>query len=197
VLTGPPLAIVDGVGHVQVFSGGTDGQVWVVGWTSNGWGAWQGLGVPPGVGNPIGPLAGATGSDGRIEIFLRAWSTNGHIVNLLQQSSGGAWSAAAWDDLGLASTGDPVALADAGGVLNLFAAGPNGEPHHRRQITRNGDRWGDPWQRLGGGMLGPGTIALNVDGRIEVFVRGTDSAHSLFHIWQETAGMPFHGMHGF
>jgi M6 family metalloprotease-like protein len=49
--------------------------------------------------------------------------------------------------------------------------------------------WNVGWSAyhtLGGGMKGKPVVAQNADGRLEVFVRGTDNA--LWHIWQQPGG---------
>jgi hypothetical protein len=50
--------------------------------------------------------------------------------------------------------------------------------------------WTD-WSYLGGSIAGVPSAARNADGRIEVFVRGTDNA--LYHIWQTSPGGAWSG----
>src|SRR2546430_9710882 len=50
------------------------------------------------------------------------------------------------------------------------------------QTAPNGNWSG--WAGLGGGLSSAPAVASNADGRMEVFVRGTDNA--LYHIWQRS-----------
>jgi len=52
------------------------------------------------------------------------------------------------------------------------------------------DDWSG-WQPLGGGLTSDPTVAVNDDGTLEVFVKGTDNA--LHHIWQTSPGGSWSG----
>jgi hypothetical protein len=52
-----------------------------------------------------------------------------------------------------------------------------------------GGAWSETWLShgsAGGGFAGDPTLALNGDGRLELFVRGSDGA--LWHRWQKERG---------
>ncbi|TMR29311.1 hypothetical protein ETD96_35815 [Actinomadura geliboluensis] len=90
----------------------------------------------------------------------------------------------------LTVVGDPVAHSSADGRIEVFARGADGHLWHVWQVARDGD-WSN-WQDLGrhrplpnGALLtvaGDPAAHSSADGRIEVFVRGTDN--HLWHVWQ-------------
>ena len=95
--------------------------------------------------------------------------------------------------------GDPIVGISADGRLEIFVRGNDGALWHVAQLKPNGEwpivdtavdrpddkrpdaTWSE-WNSLGGQILGNPAIALNLDGRLEVFVRGTDQV--LWHNWQ-------------
>ncbi|MBV9357059.1 MAG: hypothetical protein JO023_16220, partial [Chloroflexi bacterium] len=138
-----------------------------------------------------GTPAVAAGADGRLELF--AVTTVGTLAHQWQVPSGG-WS-------GWYSHGSPrestvypgLALApSADGRLELFAIGADLALYHIWQTAPN-NGW-SPWyshgnagagagpQPIGSGLLPAPAVAPARDGRLELFVVGTDGF--LYHTWQ-------------
>jgi murein DD-endopeptidase MepM/ murein hydrolase activator NlpD len=80
----------------------------------------------------------------------------------------------------------PVGLLDvvaSGGQLHVFARASSGALKYRRRDTAG--NWSG-WQPLTGVLTSNPAVAVNADGRLEVFVRGADNA--LWHRWQYANG---------
>ena len=94
-----------------------------------------------------------------------------------------------WTSLGGAWTRVPVVAQNKDGRLELFVVGDDGHLHVLAQGAPNGGWW-ERWVDLGagppGGLPGDPVLARNLDGRLEVFVRGGDGR--VQHRWQKTAG---------
>jgi hypothetical protein len=105
--------------------------------------------------------------------------------------------------LGGRLSGDPVVAATADGRIEIFVRGTDNALWHIAQLMPNGewpisdtavDRPDDKrpdaswstWTSLGGQLTDDPAVSLNQDGRLEVFVRGTDKA--LWHAWQTSPG---------
>ena len=72
--------------------------------------------------------------------------------------------------------------------LEILVRGNDGALWHRWQEQRGG-AWSKEWVSRGsvsGGFAGAPALALNGEGRLEVFVPGNDGA--LWHLWQERPG---------
>jgi hypothetical protein len=154
------------------------------GWWSN----WADLGPPPSPsagGNPIV----ARNLDGRLEVFLR--TNDGVICHRWQQGAGGALTAN-WVSLGGSFRNDPVSAQNLDGRLELFALGGNGHLFELAQSAANGSWW-TSWADLGppppGGAGGQPVVSRNLDGRLEVFLRGGDG--KLHHLSQQSPGAAF------
>jgi SpoIID/LytB domain protein len=85
-------------------------------------------------------------------------------------------------------TTEPAGVRDSKGNVDVFAAGPTGGVLHRRYVVNQG--W-QPWQSLGGSLVGsPGALRLP-DGSSRVYIRGTNNglyegkldASGGFHGW--------------
>jgi hypothetical protein len=148
------------------------------------WSGWSDLGAPSGL--SIGQLAVARNADGRLELFTPA--SDNTIWHTWQTATGGAWSG--WASLGAPAglgVGLPAPVVTSDGRLELFAIGGDQALWHIWQ-TAPGAGW-SAWDSLGtpGGApgfstIGPPTIALNDDGRLEAFVVRYGDA--VWHIWQ-------------
>jgi hypothetical protein len=88
-------------------------------------------------------------------------------------------------------------VANRDGRVEFFARGADGALWHAWEKQRDGKLdptaagwrvYWNTWISLGGQMLGDPAPIANRDGRIEIFVHGTDG--SLQHIWQQHAGGP-------
>ena len=74
------------------------------------------------------------------------------------------------------------------GRLEVFVVGTDNALHHKWQTSAgSGSTWSN-YQSLGGGVKENSSPAVvrNADGRLDVFVVGTDN--SLYHKWQSSAG---------
>ena len=116
--------------------------------------------------------------DGRLELF--AMDSAGDLHHVWQTKPNGSWSK--WSSLGSAGGGlsAPHALLGHDGELKVLAVGKDGATY---MISQDSSGWG-AWKSLGGEATSDVTATLNEDGRIEVFVRGTDGA--LWHRWEES-----------
>jgi hypothetical protein len=160
-------------GRVFVAARRSDGSVWKIEQTlPNGWDAWSSLG-----GSVVNVLAIGANADGHLEIFggspdadLRhAWQTGPNAQT---------WSA--WASL-QGEVGTALAVARSGqGVLEVAAARTDNGVEVVSQAAPNGG-WG-PWSDLGGTASRYSALVANADGRLELFVRGNDSA--LWHLAQ-------------
>jgi hypothetical protein len=122
--------------------------------------------------------------DGRLEVFMVGldrqlydrWQT---FVN------SSSWSED-WISLGGPLHGDPVVALDADGRLEVFKVDHNNGQLYYRWQTTPGDssRWSKGWDPLEGywSPRRTPTVAQNADGRLEVFIVGSDGR--LYHRWQ-------------
>jgi hypothetical protein len=162
---------------------------------------WTSLGRPGDAGT-ISPPYVIQNVDGRLEAFLAIFTlddptgTNGSstLWHILQQSPGKAWSTWVSLDMPFNKFSLPVAARNADGHLEFFIWGPDtvGSDYvlwHSLQTTP-GSGWGT-WASLGSPTSSVGEVynfilqvESNLDGRLEVFATGSDSA--LWHMWQLT-----------
>jgi len=92
-------------------------------------------------------------------------------------------------DWNVSSAGDPFAIQNQDGRIEVFATGlADGAIWHRWQTAPNGP-FAD-WHSLGGNVTQPFAIR-NQDGRIELFAIGAGTDRSLWHCWQTTPNGPF------
>jgi hypothetical protein len=84
---------------------------------------------------------------------------------------------------------DPVVVQNLDGRLELFVLGDGGHLFDLAQSAPNGGWWSS-WADLGappsGGAAGQLAVARNLDGRLELFLRGADN--KIYHRWQQGAG---------
>jgi hypothetical protein len=175
-------------GRLEVFILGDDGHLFDLAQSApNGgwWSSWVDLGpFPPG--GPAGNLAVARNLDGRLELFLRG--SDKKIYHRWQQGPGGALTHN-WTSLGGSFQHDPVVARNRGGRLELFVLGDGGHLFELAQNAPNGT-WRSSWADLGpapnGDAAGKLAVGRNLDGRLELFVRGSDN--EIYHRWQQAAG---------
>jgi hypothetical protein len=138
----------------------------------------------------------AENKDGRIEAFVLATSVpgtvEGGLYNIRQDPAAPAgWSP--WLELGSPGTRirhRPAVAPNKDGRLEVFVQGDSpapGDPgtvYRTRQDPTAPDGW-SPWAELESpqvALTGQPVVARNKDGRLEVFMLGTDGA--VWHIWQ-------------
>jgi hypothetical protein len=137
----------------------------------------------------------AENADGRLQVFIvdlnnqlyHRWQTTPN--NSSQWSNG-------WDPLGGPLASDPVVARNFDGRLELFKVdADDNQLYHRWQIKPNSipetkpdgtytSGWSDSWSPIGGywSPRARPVIAQNADGRLELFMTGTDGR--LYHTWQ-------------
>ncbi len=175
--------MVDGL---EVFAAATDGAIWHV-WqdfgSATGWGDWQSLGAPSGVGLAV-PTVGRN-ADGRLEVFVVGANALWHNW----QETGGAWFG--WESLGtppgVASLNTPTVGSNADGRLEVFAFGTNDAVWHVWQDASFATGWSG-WDSLGGEPGGAVDVVQNADGRLEIFAesRLLTGPQQLWHRWQSS-----------
>jgi hypothetical protein len=183
-----PVVAQDRDGRLEVFMLDESGRLFDLGQSAaNGgwWSAWADLGPPP-PGGAAGKLAAGRNADGRLELFLRG--NDGQIYTRTQHSAGGALSPT-WTSLGGSFQHDTVVGQNRDGRLELFVVGDDGHLFELVQTGGNGS-WPPSWADLGpgppGGAGGDLGVGRNLDGRLQLFLRGSDG-----HIYtraQQAAG---------
>lgn len=199
-ILGPVTAGRSGDGRIEVFVIDQDGQLWNIRQSSangsyTGWNAFGSPGVAledrPGL---------ARSADGRLELFIRG--TDGQLYHQWETSVGTFdWSG--WDTFGASSTpaggliDHPVVSPGAGGRLELFLTGSDGNIYHawQTQASNGWSAWVSEGSAGGGfnnfGAGAPG-LGRNGDGRLELFAVASDG--NLYHKWQLAAadsGSPY------
>ena len=183
-MQGRPAAITNPDGRIEVFARGTDNALWHV-WQNGpdaGWSAWASLGgafaSDPGV---------VLNRDGRAEVFLL--DREGTLWHNWREGLG--WAIFGWRSLDGSLSGTPCAALDARGRVTVFARSAlTGALLFRQQDSPGGSNW-LPWGDLGGVVPDRQMVVANADGRLELFIRGTDG--QLSHQWQTAPAGPWSG----
>jgi hypothetical protein len=175
-------------GAMELFARGFDGTVSSVRQSPRAdWDrAWHSLG---GEVLDTTDMAVAANADGRLELFVRRFDgAVWHAWQPAPDADPGVWSG--WASLGGQILGSPTAARGPEGALHVFVCGTDGAVYEIVQ-TETGD-WGQAWHSLGG-QVAHGlfvvpqiVVAANSDGRLELFVRWSDS--TAWHAWQSPAG---------
>ena len=137
----------------------------------------------------------AENADGRLQVFIV--DLNNQLYHRWQTAPNNSsqWSNG-WDPLGGPLASDPVVARNSDGRLELFKVdADDNQLYHRWQIKPNSipetkpdgtytSGWSDSWSPLGGywSPRAQPVIAQNADGRLELFMVGTDGR--LYHTWQ-------------
>jgi hypothetical protein len=190
-------------GRLEVFAtssynGGVQWAVWHV-WQdpngpNNGWSNWESLDflpiVEPGLASP--PVVKAN-LDGRLEVFLTVG--DGSLWHRWQSFP----SEDVWNNLGWVSLGKPTGQigqvasaypalgANNNGRLEAFIKGSDNALWHVWQDPNGPNNGWSNWASLGipPNLTSTGyipSVGVNADGRLEVFINGSDNA--LWHAWQ-------------
>jgi hypothetical protein len=154
-----------------------------------GWNALDSLDSPNGKDLGSDPAVGVN-QDDRLEVF--ALGSDNVVYHIWQTCAGCLWSG--WTRIdnahpsNLTFVGRPVVGMNQDGRLEVFARGADNAVYHIWQCPKgSGCDW-SAWTRIDSAHLsslsfaGNPAIAVNQDGRLEVFARGSDNA--LWHIWQ-------------
>jgi hypothetical protein len=184
VVLGAPVVVETVDGRLEIFVRSSDWRLWHIWQTSpnGGWSGWETLG-----GTMLSSPVIGRNFDGRLEVFSMVGSPNpwplGHIWQI---SPNGRWSNWAGDLLVTNEFETPSVGQNADGRLEMFGNGSwLGALQHQWQTWPNlsWSSWNTSSDRdLGGVHTSTPVVARNADGRMEVFVRGTD--YKVYHIWQ-------------
>jgi hypothetical protein len=184
-LQGSAAAVAAPDSRLEVFVVGNDGVLWHIAQPSpnDGWTDWMAHGSPSGVSLFPSPAV-APNADGRLEVFVRG--DDFQLWHVFQTAPNGGWSG--WVTRGAPASvlleGAPVVAPSADGRLEVFIIGSDGALWHVWQ-TAPSNGWSG-WLSHGTppNIFIDGTIALalNADGRQEIFALANDGA--VWHIWQ-------------
>ena len=175
-----PVVAMDGTSHLEVFLRGTDDHIYVNTQVS-GWSGWTAIGSGF---TAIGDPTVARNVDLRLEVF--AVSTgSGHAMwhNWQSASGAGNWQQG-WSSLGGSwPIGHAAATMDYANTLEVFMRGTTNQIY----VDTQASGWSG-WNAIGTSFSARSnpSVAINVDGRLEVFVVGTNG--TLWHNWQTNAG---------
>jgi hypothetical protein len=129
-----------------------------------------------------------TNPDGRLEDFTLG--TDGNIYHIWQTSAGNSfvsnWSVMPTNTVSFVS--EPAVGISPDGRFDVAALGSDGNIYHIWQ-TVAGSSWTPSWHAFPTPpvqLTGTPSIIANKDGRLEIFVLGTDK--NVYHIWQTAAG---------
>jgi hypothetical protein len=174
-LTSNPAVGINLDGRLDVFAVGSDRALWHVTQTvaNGGWSGWASLGggleASPAVGRNL---------DGRLEVF--ATGTDHRLYHIWQGAPGGGWGG--WAGFGVTVLGTPVVGRNADGRLEVVAVDGNTSLGHVWQGSPGGGWSG--WASYGGTTSSRlPDVAINQDGRMEVFTAGVND-RVLYHVWQ-------------
>jgi GlcNAc-PI de-N-acetylase len=151
------------------YSGQNDDQSWT---------SWRELG-----GQGVSDAASATDASGRLRAV--SISNSGQIFEMIDTTSRGAWSS--WRPVGnpFYAASNPALALGQDGRLTLLALDSRGALRVNSQAAGS-TSWPNSWQNLGGSFASAPVVTRNADGRLEVFLRGTDQG--LYHFWQTATG---------
>jgi hypothetical protein len=177
ITDGDPITVgSNSDGRLEVFSGRW--HIWQTA-ANNGWANWHSLAGPAGY-SGFAPVM-ALNNDGRLEVFTRG--ADGALWHIWQNwSSPTGWSD--WNSLHGAITSDPAVGLNGDGRLEVFARGTDSTLWHIWQTHPHAGPWSG-WASLKSetdGNYPSAAAALNTNGKLEVFARGTDGA--VWHTWQ-------------
>jgi len=155
---------------------------------SDGWQNWQPHGTPSGSPGLLGPVTAGRSGDGRVEVFVV--DLGGTLWNIRQTAPGSPFSG--WNDFGSpgVTLADRPALArSADGRLELFVTGQDGSLYHQWETAVGTFTWSG-WMSMGnpagaGGLVDHPVLAASADGRLELFITGSDG--NVWHMWQMAA----------
>ena len=185
-----PAVAQNADGRLEVFMVGLNGQLyhrWQT--SSNDSGKWSDGWTPLG-GQFAGDPVLARNADGRLEVFVVA-SQDRALYHLWQTSPN---NSSRWTENGTSLGGDwshrrrPAVARNRDGRLEVFMVGLNGQLYRLWQTSSNdSSQWSKDWVPLGQEqwpLSSNPTVARNADGRLEVFMVGSD--RQLRHKWQDS-----------
>lgn len=164
-------------GHLELFAVTDDGTL-VHRWEDGSPGRWA----------PWDSLGGSLRRWANIAYFgnrrmcVYGPAADGSLSRRSQTAPSGGWEPG-WTSFGMPDAG-PGPWMSAAGVLELFTVAPDGTAFHAWEPNF-------AWQSFGGSCRGGLDVALNRDGRRELFADFTDG--TIRHIWQRSARLGWSG----
>jgi hypothetical protein len=148
--------------------GGTEGRyvrITVNGNTENDWASINEISV---FGGAIDGGGGGGGGSNVIGTLYHKWQTS---------AGGSTWSPYSSLSGNIASDTDLAIAMNNDGRLQVFVVGTNNQLYYKTQSAPNSDTWSTAWTSLGGGIKADTSpaVARNNDGRLQVFVVGTNN----------------------
>jgi len=182
------VVIPNSDGRLQVFVVSTNNALYYKVQTSPGSSTWSGWTSLGGIIKENTSPAVASNSDGRLEAFVIGM--NSELYHKAQTSAGSSTWSSSWTSLGggLRAGTDPVVIVNSDGRLQVFVVGTNNQLYYKTQASAGSSTWSSSWTSLGGGIkadISP-AVARNNDGRLQVFVVGTNN--QLYYKTQRSAG---------
>ena len=184
-----PIGIANDDGRLQVFVVGTNNQLYYKTQSATGGSTWSSGWTSLGgtVKSDTSPAV-ARNNYGRLQVFLVG--TNNQSYYKTQTSPGSsAWSSS-WTSIGesLRDGTDPVVIGNNDGRLHAFVVGTNNQLYYKTQTTAGSSAWSSSWASIGRGIKADTSpaAAINIDGRLEVFVVGTNN--QVYYKWQTFLG---------
>ena len=191
-LNSAPAVAASADGHLEAFIVSQEAALWRIRQMvpNGGWSQWFAHGTPSGVlfGSDSTPALAAD-ADGCLHLFTVG--NDGTLWQMRQTTPDGDWSEW-WCHDGMSELKlqrlRPAVARDADARLEVFAVGNDENLWHTSQSTPNGD-W-SPWSCREApppaGIIGCPAVAVSAEGRLELFVAGTDGV--LLHTWQIAPG---------
>ena len=153
---------------------------------SNGWSGWLSNGTFTASQLLIGPVEAARSGDGRVYAFVV--DADGTMWSVNQVGLGGPWSdLTSFGTVPGGLVDRPALTRSADGRLELFCRGNDGGLWHQWQEEVGTDDWSG-WVSegtAGGGLRDHPVIGSSADGRLELFMTGSDG--NIWHMWQTVA----------
>jgi hypothetical protein len=176
-------------GRLQVFVVGTDNQLYTLAQTSPGSSTWSSSWTSLG-----GSLRANTdptvisNNDGRLQVFVI--DTNNAITYKSQTSPGSSTWSTSWLSLGgpIRADTSPAVAKNSDGRLQVVIVGTNNQLYFRAQTSPGSSTWSSSWVSLSGTLRANSdpTVISNNDGRLQVFVVGTNN--QLYYKTQASPG---------
>lgn len=191
-LNSAPAVAASADGHLEVFIVSQEAELWRIRQTApnGGWSPWFAHGTPSDVSFGSDSTPGlAADADGCLHLFTVG--NDGRVWHMRQTAPDGDWSGWRSHD---ATSGlkfqrlRPAVARAADGRLEVFVVGNDENLWHMRQSTPGGDwsSWSCREAPPPAGILGCPAVAAGAEGRLGLFVAGTDGA--LWHMWQIAPG---------
>jgi hypothetical protein len=175
---GDPAVARNTNGRLQVVYRGGDNLLYTVAQTSPGVNSWT---TPTNLfGTLISDPSVVLNADGRLEVFV-VMTDNG--IHHIWQTTAGSSTWSGWFGLGGFTNSTKLGVArNTDGLVQVFYREFGGSLFFTKQSPSSPGGWTPVHTNLGGGLNSDPTVGINADGRLEIFIRGTDN--QLHHIWQ-------------